>query len=144
MTHETQGPEKGENHTKGRLQLLDRLGGEALFTKILEKDGQGARCRVNRHDGLGEGVSHQQSSRTVWQAKWNCGVWKRKLVRKKTNAHAWIKDSKISLHLRKRSWEAREGGRERGRGRRDGSKKRERETLTGFYSIFPILLQEMS
>lgn len=42
MTHETQGPEKGEKHTKGRLQL----GGEALFTKILdsEKDGQGMRC----------------------------------------------------------------------------------------------------
>lgn len=46
MTHETQGPEKGENHMKGRLQLLGRLGGEALLTKILdsEKDGHGARC----------------------------------------------------------------------------------------------------
>lgn len=51
MTHETQGPEKGEKHTKDRPQL----GGEALFTKILdsEKDGQGMTCSVSRDDGLG-------------------------------------------------------------------------------------------
>lgn len=37
----TQGPEEGENHMKGRLQLLGRLGGDSLVTKMLDsgKDG---------------------------------------------------------------------------------------------------------
>lgn len=125
MTHETQGREKWEKHMKGRLQLLGRLGGEALFTKILdsERDGQGVRCSMTWDDGLGGVSAAAQQNCLADGCRGDSGVWKRKLVWKKTNAYTWIKDSKIILQLRKRSWEAREGGREGegevGRGRRE-------------------------
>lgn len=105
MTNETQGPEEGENHMKGRVQLLGRRGGDALVTKMLDsgKEGQGARCGVTRDGGLGGVSSTAQQNCLATDCKRDSGVWKRKVVWKKTKAPTWIKDSKTSLHLRKRS-----------------------------------------
>lgn len=48
---------------------------------------------------MGEVSSAAQQNCLAGGCKQDSGVWKRKLVWKKTNAHTWIKDSKISLYL---------------------------------------------